>query len=162
MSDRRINTGHPYAAPFAARSAARLGAAMALYQLDMAGGPVSALVEEFRAHRLGARLDEEVELRAADEPFFEDLVRGAEARAVEIDALLTAALSEGWTLGRLDRPLRAVLRAAAYELLARPDVPAGTVIDEYLEVVKALGDKAQAGFANGVLDRVAREVRAPA
>lgn len=153
---------HPYAMPAQARSAARLGAAMALYQRDMAGGDAEALVEEFRAHRLGARLDEETELRAADAAFFADLVRGVAARQGEIDALLAGALSEGWTLDRLDRPLRAVLRAAVFELIARPDVAAGTVIDEYLEVAKALGDRAQAGFANGVLDRVAREARAPA
>jgi N utilization substance protein B len=145
-----------------ARSAARLGAAMALYQREMAGAAVGALVEEFRAHRLGAQLDDGLELRAADEAFFEDVVRGAVAREAEIDALIAAALSEGWTLARLDRPLRAVLRAASYELLARPDVPAGAVIDDYVEVAKALGDQALAGFANGVLDRVAREVRAPA
>jgi N utilization substance protein B len=148
--------------PVAARSAARLGAAMALYQRDMTGGDADALVAEFLAHRLGAQLEDDVRLKPADEPFFADIVRGVAAREGEIDALIAGALGEGWTLDRLDRPLRAVLRAAAYELLARPDVPAGSVIDEYLEVAKALGDRAQAGFANGVLDRVAREARPPA
>lgn len=162
MTSTPAATRQANAAPVSARSAARLGAAMALYQLDMNGGGVGALVEEFRAHWLGARLEDDLELRAADAAFFEDVVRGATARAAEIDALLAAALREGWTLDRLDRPLRAVLRAAAYELVARPDVPVGTVINEYLEVAKALGDQAQAGFANGVLDRIAREARAPA
>ncbi len=145
-----------------ARSAARLGAAMALYQREMTGAAAGALIREFRAYRLGAQLDDDLELRAADEAFFEDVVQGAVAREAEIDARIAAALSDGWTLARLDRPLRAVLRAATYELLARPDVPVAAVIDEYLEVAKALGDQALAGFANGVLDRVAREVRAPA
>lgn len=135
---------------------------MALYQRDMAGGDVEALVAEFRVHRLGAQLDDEVHLRAADGDFFADIVCGVAARGAEIDALIASALTDAWSLDRLDRPLLAVLRAATFELLARPDVPAGAVIDEYLEVTKALGDRTQAGFANAVLDRVAREVRAPA
>lgn len=148
--------------PEPGRSAARLAAAMALYQRDMAGGDVEALVAEFRVHRLGAQLDEEVRLRAADGDFFADIVRGVAARGTEIDGLIGAALADGWSLERLDRPLLAVLRAATFELLARPDAPAGAIIDEYLEVTKALGDRSQVSFANAVLDRVAREARAPA
>ena len=141
-----------------ARSAARLAAVQALYQREMAGGTVPALLHEFHRHRLGQTI-EDVEYRDADIDFFNDVVSGAEARRAELDALITAALAEGWTLDRLDRPMRALLRAGSYELVARPDVPAAAVVDEYVDVAHAFYEAREAGFVNGLLDTVARRVR---
>lgn len=141
-----------------ARSAARLAAVQALYQREMQGGSVPALLHEFHHHRLGATI-EDVEYREADVDFFNDVVAGAEARQAELDALITAALAEGWTLDRLDRPMRALLRAGVYELAARPDVPAAAVVDEYVDVAHAFYEPREAGFVNALLDTVARRVR---
>lgn len=141
-----------------ARSAARLAAVQALYQREMQGGAVPKLLTEFHHHRLGATIGD-VEYRAADTPFFDDLVAGVVARAGEIDALIVQHLAEGWSLDRLDRPLRQLLRAGVYELIARPDVPTAAVIDEYVDVANAFYDAKEAGFANGLLDAVARQVR---
>ena len=99
-----------------------------------------ALLHEFHQHRLGATI-EDVEYAEADVDFFDDLVNGATARAGEIDALIEAKLATGWTLARLDKPMKAILRAGTYELLARADVPVGAVISEYVDVAHAFYDK---------------------
>ena len=141
-----------------ARSAARLGAVQALYQHEMGGEAVAALLHQFHTHRLGQEI-EGAEYADADTAFFDDVVKGVTARQGEIDGLIAAALAAGWSLERLDRPMRALLRAAVYELLARSDVAAATVIDEYVDVAHAFDEDKQAKFVNGLLDTVARRVR---
>ncbi len=147
---------------YRARSAARLAAVQALYQLEMrglgAGESVPRLLTEFHQHRLGQEI-EGAEYLAADEAFFDDLVAGVAARQDELDTLISGGLAEGWSLNRLDRPMRALLRAALYELLARPDVTAATVINEYVDVAHAFHDEKEARFVNGLLDTLARRVR---
>jgi len=140
------------------RSAARLAAVQALYQQEMEGMPVPALLHEFHEHRLGATIGDET-YHAAEREFFDDVVTGAEAKRGEIDRLISARLAEGWSLERLDRPMRAILRAGAYELIARPDVPVGSVISEYVDVAHAFYDKRESGFVNGLLDAIAKEIR---
>ena len=140
------------------RSAARLAAVQALYQHDMEGTPVARLLHEFHEHRLGATIEDE-KYHEAEQDFFDDIVTGAEARQSDIDALISGRLAEGWTLERLDRPMRAILRAGAYELIARPDVPVATVITEYVDVAHAFYDKRESGFVNGLLDAIAKEAR---
>jgi transcription antitermination protein NusB len=141
-----------------ARSAARLAAVQALYQQEMEGTPLARLLDEFHQHRLGATV-EDVDYADAEIAFFDDLVRGVDARREEIDARVTARLNKGWSLTRLDRPMRAILRAGAYELLARPDVPTVTVIAEYVDVADAFYDRRETGFVNGLLDALAKDVR---
>ena len=68
-------------------------------------------------------------------------------------------LAEGWSLGRIDRTLHQILRAGTYELLARPDVPVGSVINEYLDVAHAFYEPRETAFANALLDAVARLTR---
>lgn len=142
-----------------ARAAARLAATQALYQHEMEGTTLAALLHEFHQHRLGATI-EDVEYADADVDFFDDVVSGALARSAEIDAAITARLSASWTMERLDKPMKALLRAGTYELLARADVATATVIGEYVDVAKAFYDKRESGFVNGVLDAVAKGVRA--
>jgi N utilization substance protein B len=141
-----------------ARSAARLAAVQALYQTEMEGTPLARLLHEFHEHRLGATIEDDT-YAEAEVDFFDDLVTGTDARRAEIDALIAARLAEGWSLERLDRPMRAILRAGTYELIARPDVPAASVINEYLDVAHAFFDKREAGFVNGLLDAIAKEAR---
>ena len=140
------------------RSAARLAAVQALYQQDMEGTPLAQLLKEFHDHRLGATI-EDAQYHDAEREFFDDIVTGANARNDDIDRLISERLAEGWTLERLDRPMRAILRAGAYELIARPDVPVGSVINEYVDVAHAFYDKRESGFVNGLLDAIAKQAR---
>lgn len=142
-----------------ARAAARLAAVQALYQHEMEGTAMAVLLTEFHNHRLGATI-EDAEYAAADIDFFDDLVTGAHARSGEIDLLIEKKLASGWTLARLDKPMKAILRAGTYELLARADVPVGAVITEYVDVADAFYDKREKGFVNGLLDGIAKDVRA--
>ena len=140
------------------RSAARLAAVQALYQQEMEGTPLPRLLKEFHDHRLGATI-ENATYHKAEHDFFDDIVTGADARRAEIDVLISDRLAEGWSLERLDRPMRAILLAGAYELIARADVPVGSVISEYVDVAHAFYDKRESGFVNGLLDAIAKERR---
>jgi N utilization substance protein B len=141
-----------------ARAAARLAAVQALYQHEMEGTAIPALLHEFHSHRIGATI-EDVEYAEAEIDFFDDIVKGATARAGEIDLAIERKLASGWTLARLDKPMKAILRAGTYELMARADVPVGAVITEYVDVAHAFFDRREAGFVNGLLDNIAKEVR---
>lgn len=140
------------------RSAARLAAVQALYQQEMEGLPVPQLLHEFHHHRLGATIDG-VEYADAETSFFDDLVKGVDARREELDELIAAHLAKGWSLERLDKPMRQILRAGAYELVARADVATASAISEYVDVAKAFYDQREAAFVNALLDKVARAVR---
>lgn len=141
------------------RSAARLAAVQALYQMDMEKTPLARLLDEFHQHRLGREI-EDAQYAEAEVEFFDDIVRGVDARRDEIDAIVTARLAEGWTLQRLDRTMIQVLRAGTYELLARADIPKGAAISEYVDVAHAFFEEREAKFVNGLLDAVAKDVRA--
>ena len=140
------------------RSAARLAAVQALYQQEMEGTPTARLLHEFHDHRLGATIEGET-YAEAEISFFDDLVSGTLARRDEIDALIAERLAAGWNMDRLDKPMKAILRVGAYELLARSDVPVATAINEYLDVAEAFYDKREKGFVNGLLDAIAKAAR---
>ncbi len=140
------------------RSAARLAAVQALYQQEMEGTPTARLIHEFHDHRLGATIGD-VTYVDAEQSFFDDLVNGTIARRDEIDALIGDRLAKGWTLDRLDKPMKALLRVGAYELLARPDVSVASAITEYVDVAHAFYDKRETGFVNGLLDAIAKVAR---
>jgi N utilization substance protein B len=141
-----------------ARAAARLAAVQALYQFEMEATLLPTLLDEFHRHRLGAEIDED-QYAKAEFAFFDDVVKGVIARRDEIDELITGKLAEGWALPRLDKTMLQILRAGAYELMARPDVPTAAAISEYLDVAHAFFDAREAKFVNGVLDAVAKSVR---
>jgi N utilization substance protein B len=140
------------------RSAARLAAVQALYQQEMEKVPLAVLLHEFHHHRLGATI-EGVEYANAEVDFFDDLVSGVDARSDELDALISARLPEDWPMHRLDKPLRQIFRAGAYELAARNDITTGTIISAYVDVAKAFYDKRETNFVNAVLDAIAKDVR---
>ena len=140
------------------RSAARRASVQALYQMDMENIGIARLLNEFHSHRLGQEI-EDAQYADADADFFDDVVSGVDARREEIDLLVDAKLGEQWKMGRLDKTMLQLLRCGTYELIARPDVPTATVIDEYLDVAHAFFDKKDAKFVNGLLDAVAKDVR---
>ncbi len=141
-----------------ARSAARLAAVQALYQQHMEGTALTKLLNEFHQHRLGMEVDDD-QFAEAEVEFFDDVVGGVDARKDEIDAMIAAKLSEGWTIARMDKTMLQILRCGSYEILARADVPAPAVINEYVDVAKAFFDDREAKFANGILDTIAKEAR---
>jgi N utilization substance protein B len=140
------------------RRAARLAAVQATYQRELAGAAVETVLNEFLMHRL-ARGTAPPELADADLALFKDLVRGIDLKRAEVDRVLAQHLTEGWALERLELVLAAILRAGAYELLARPDVPARVALNEYVDIAHAFYAGKEPGFVNGVLDRIARELR---
>mgnify|MGYP000515554658 CR=1 FL=1 len=141
-----------------ARSAARLAAVQALYQKDMEGTPLAKLLNEFHQHRLGQEVEDE-QYADAEVDFFDDIVKGVDARREEVDAAIEARLANGWSLKRLDKAMLQILRSGTYELIARADIPKAAVISEYVDVAKAFFDDREAKFVNGLLDGVAKDVR---
>jgi transcription antitermination protein NusB len=137
-----------------ARHAARIAAVQGLYQMELAGGGAEETLEEFVAHRFG-----EFEV-APDQDFFAAILRGVPQHQVEIDRAIAGALAANWSLARIDSILRAVLRAGLFELVARRDVPAKVVIDEYVAVTRAFFGSDEPSFINGVLDTLAKRKRA--
>jgi transcription antitermination protein NusB len=140
------------------RSAARLGAVQALYQMDVAQTDLDDVIAEFVQHRLGRELEGE-QYHEAEEPHFEDVVRGVVREQRDIDVKVNEALAKGWVLARLDSTLRATLRAGTYELQRCKDIPAKAIISEYVDVANAFFDGEEPGVVNAVLDRLARKVR---
>lgn len=140
------------------RSAARLAAVQALYQMDMEKTPLARLLDEFHQHRLGREIEDE-QYADAEVAFFDDVVKGVDARRDEIDELVSGKLAEGWSLKRLDRTMIQILRCGAYELLARNDVPKPAVITEYVDVAHAFFEEREAKFVNGLLDAIGKDVR---
>lgn len=143
------------------RSAARLAAVQALYEMDMAGAAADPILGAFLQDRwkVDGEDDAAAELAEPDGALLADLVRGVAARREDLDGMIGPALSAEWTLERLEVVLRAILRAGTYELLARADIPPRVVINEYLEVAHAFFAGAETGLVNGVLDRLARTLR---
>ena len=142
-----------------ARSVARLAAVQALYQMEVSGAGVEAVIREFSDHRFDRDLDD-APMAEADEVLFADLVRGAVHAQSDVDRAVTERLASGWRLERIDATARAILRAGAYELIHRPDTPTEVVIDEYVDIAKSFFEGAEPGFVNGALDAIARHVRA--
>jgi N utilization substance protein B len=138
------------------RTSARLAAVQALYQMELTGADATTVAQEFIEHRFS---DAQLAV-APDESLFRAIVDGVPHRQVAIDRAIAAALSENWRLQRIDSILRAILRAAAYELVDRPDIPARVVIDEYIEIARCFSDEEQCAFVNAVLDRIAHAERA--
>jgi len=139
------------------RTVARLAAVQALYQMEVSGVGVEAVVREFSDHRFGRDLEGE-QLADADEVLFGELVRGVVSDQAKIDQAVVKRLAENWKLDRLDATVRAMLRAGAYELIYT-DTPTEVVINEYVELAKAFFDAKESAFVNGALDAVAQDVR---
>jgi N utilization substance protein B len=141
-----------------ARTVARLAAVQALYQMELAETGVEAVVREFTEHRFDRDIEGET-LAEADETFFAELVHGVVAEQGAIDGAVVQRLANGWRLERVDATLRAILRAGAWELMHRPDVPIEVAIDEYVEIAKSFFEGPEPGFVNGALDGIAHDVR---
>lgn len=141
------------------RSAARLAAVQALYQMELSGQPMVKVRDQFEAHRIGAEIDGD-QYREADIVLFRRLLKHALERQAEIDQLTDRILVDKWPLGRIDATLRALFRAAGAELLEEVKTPPKVIITEYVDVARAFfPDSKEPGLVNAVLDGMAREIR---
>jgi N utilization substance protein B len=141
------------------RGAARLAAVQALYQMDLAGSGLNEILAEFESHWMGREV-EGAQYLPAEAAFFRDIVSGVVRDQRALDPLIDEALEQGWPLKRIEALLRAALRAGAYELSNRRDVPARVVIAEYADVAAAFVERDETGMVNAVLDQLARKLRA--
>ena len=141
------------------RGAARLAAVQALYQMDIASTGLNDILAEFESHWIGREV-EGAQYLPAEAAFFGDVVSGVVREQRKLDPLVDNVLSQGWPLKRIEAIMRAVLRAGAYELEHRSDVPARVVVAEYVDVANAFVDRDETGMVNAVLDQIARQLRA--
>src|SRR3954463_4889868 len=140
------------------RGAARLAAVQALYQMDIAGTGLNQILAEFESHWMGREV-EGGQYLPAEAAFFREIVAGGLREQRSLDPLVDTTLAQGWPLKRVDAILRAVLRAGAYELAHRSDIPARVVVSEYVDVAHAFVDSDETGMVNAVLDQIARKFR---
>ncbi len=141
------------------RSAARLAAVQALYEMEVAEKGLNEVFAEFEAFWIGNEIEGERYIDA-EVAYFRDIVSGVLDNQGPLDRLIDKTLVEGWPLARVVSVLRAILRAGAYELQKRKDVPGRVVIKEYVDVAGAFFGLEEAGMINAVLDGLARELRA--
>jgi transcription antitermination protein NusB len=141
-----------------ARTVARLVLVQALYQMEIAGSGVEAVIREFADFRFDGDIEGET-LGSADEAFFADGLRSVVKEQSKIDEIISERLASNWRLDRIDTTLRAILRAGAWELTYRPDVALEVVINEYVEIAKAFFGDTESRFVNGALDGIAKDVR---
>ena len=141
------------------RGAARLAAVQALYQMDIAGTGSNDILAQFESHWIGREVegDQYLPVEAA---FFREIVKGVVREQRSLDPLIDATLAGSWPLKRVEAILRAVLRAGAFELGHRTDVPARAVVAEYVDIANAFVDREETGMVNAVLDQLARKLRA--
>jgi transcription antitermination protein NusB len=140
------------------RAAARLAAAQALYEMEVADKGLADILAEFETHWIGREVEGD-QYNQAEIAFFRDIVSGVLNDQVAIDRALDEALAKSWPLKRIEAVMRAILRAAFYELKGRPDVPARVVVAEYVDVAAAFFGPEESGMINAVLDALARETR---
>ena len=140
------------------RSAARLAASQALYQMEVAEIGLPEVLAEFESHWIGQEVEGD-QYNPAEIGFFRDIVGGVLKDQVAIDRAVDEALAQGWPLKRVEALMRAILRAAFYELQSRSDVPARVAIKEYVDVAGAFFGPEESGMINAVLDNLARKTR---
>ena len=143
----------------ASRAAARLASVQALYQMDIAGTDLNDVIREFTAYRFPSGDATGEQCVKPDSMFFSEIVRGVVRRQLDIDPVVDEQLAEGWRLVRVDSTLRAILRAAMFELLERPDVPVKVVINEYIEVARDFFGEDEPRVVNGILHQLAERYR---
>lgn len=147
------------AGEIAARSAARLGAVQALYQMEVSGATTADVIADFVAGKLPRETEASYTESEGDLDLFKVLVEKAVERQATLDRAIARHLSKGWRLERIDAVARAILRAGAAELEQRTDIPVAVVIDEYVEIAKAFFEGPEPGFINAALDSCARDLR---
>lgn len=145
------------------RSAARLAAVQALYQMQLGGATAEDAIAQFTAGRATSPVSDEESgdksLAPLDPGLFGSIVRGVSGGRGRLDEMISGALTTDWTVERLQLLVRLILEAGVFELTERADVPPRVAINEYVNLAHAFFDGAEPGLINGVLDAVAKSYR---
>ncbi|MCA0400445.1 MAG: transcription antitermination factor NusB [Proteobacteria bacterium] len=141
------------------RSAARLAAVQALYQMEIAAKGLNEVFAEFESFWMGREIEGD-QYKPAEGKLFRQLVEGVLGEQIAIDRRIDTLLADGWPLKRIEALMRAVLRAGTYELMHRAETPVRVAISEYVDIASAFLDRDEVGMINAVLDRLAKEDRA--
>ncbi len=155
----------PAGSSIASRRTARLAAVQALYQMEFTGASARQAIGEFVRHRLAdageadPEASGEAAMEAPDRLLFAAIVEGVKSRTDELDTMITSALSGEWKVERMEVILRAILRAGAFELFARPETAPAIIINDYVDVAHAFFTQKEPGLVNAVLDRLGRGLR---
>jgi transcription antitermination protein NusB len=149
----------PAAKKALARASARLKAVQALYQMELGSEDAGEVMAQFAGQGLANEPGQE-NIVSPDWLFFESLIKGIVKDQRQLDPVINDSLAKGWTLSRLDATVRAILRAGCFELTDRRDVPARVIINEYVEIAHSFFDGEESRLINGVLDTLARDLRA--
>ena len=140
------------------RAASRLAAVQALYQMEVAGKELNEVFAEFESYWIGQEVEGD-QYNEAELDLFREIVSGVLKEQYAIDQTVDQTLAQGWPLKRIEALMRAILRAALYELKGRADVPARVVITEYVDIAAAFFGPEESGMINAVLDALARQLR---
>jgi transcription antitermination protein NusB len=140
------------------RSAARLAAVQALYQMDLVGASLPDVLAEFQSHWMGREIEGD-QYKPAESALFRTIIQGVLDHQRSLDPKIDQTLSDGWPLRRVEAVMRAALRAGAYELFHTPDVPPKVIISEYVDIARAFFEKDETSMVNAVMDRLARQAR---
>lgn len=140
------------------RLAARLAAVQALYQLEQEPTTPQKVVLEFLNHRFSEIVDG-TRFITPDKTLFQEIVLGVMERLADLDPMITSTLSEDWRIERMESVVRAILRAAVFELSRDTAVPGPVVINEYIEITKAFCSTPEVAFVNASLDILAKLLR---
>jgi N utilization substance protein B len=141
------------------RTAARLFAVQALYQMDIAQSPLENIIDEFRAYRLDHD-QEELSFSDVDDALFDRIMRGVVSDQVAIDQAVNDRLSDRWPLARVDSTMRAIFRAGAFELMNLVETNSKILVSEYTDIAHSFFEGPEVGMVNAVLDRVAKDFAA--
>ncbi|MEO0983189.1 MAG: transcription antitermination factor NusB [Pseudomonadota bacterium] len=150
----------PFEVVRARRAGARLAAVQAIYQMEQTGQSANAVIRQFMEDRLGIGPDGDP-VEEADPDLFKSVVTSVIERQADIDPAIVKRLAAGWKLSRLDATTRAILRAAASEFIAHQDLSEAIILDEYVSIAHAFFDGDEPRFVNGVLDKLAKDLRTP-
>ncbi|MBY0293021.1 MAG: transcription antitermination factor NusB [Alphaproteobacteria bacterium] len=145
----------PSKTAFKGRTAGRLAAVQALFQIEQSQASSSSVVLEFLNHRLKDPTENRVKI---DTTFFSKLTEGAWTLHQRSDEVIEGALKTGWSLDRIESVTRAILRAALYEIL-ETQTDSSVIIDEYLNITRKFFDDREVAFVNGILNTIATKIR---
>lgn len=140
------------------RSASRMAAVQVLYQMELSNQDIDTALQEFIDHRLGREIEGD-QYAEADPKYFKQLVRGVLERQDEIDRELARTLPKEWPFDRIDPTMRAILRAATFEILSQPTIGFRVIVHEYMTIALAFFVGDETGFLGGVFARLARAHR---
>mgnify|MGYP001279951802 FL=1 len=133
----------------------RLVSVQSLYQMDMAGTDIDVIIKDHK-NRIIFDNKDDILINDLNTDMYKKILYGVFENQISIDNKIKEFLDEKWSYNRIDITLRAILRAAVYELLFTPDTPFKVVINEYINIAQSFYSEKEPEFLNAILDKVAK------